>query len=168
MTINFNAKDDPETVPLEVILGESGSAEADSQMETCSNMLLGSPPSEEPEHVKVFGFFFCLKRRVRFRRGQGRGVPHGQNFGQRQTRKQGRYTLKQGVPAFLICNPASAGRWKICFGAVPSFGPVWFAFLDLAEIQNAQYSSPGGDPAVRFKYLVFTSVPVIRRLLQFR
>lgn len=45
--INFNAKDDPETVPLEVVLNESGPAGSDSKntpLEKSSNAFLTCPP----------------------------------------------------------------------------------------------------------------------------
>ena len=47
VTINFNAKDDPETVPLEVVLNESGPAGSDSKdtpLEKSSNEFLSCPP----------------------------------------------------------------------------------------------------------------------------
>lgn len=63
VTINFNAKDDPETVPLEVVLNESGPAGSDSKdtpLEKSSNEFLSCPPTQKA--LPAWQRLFCLTR----------------------------------------------------------------------------------------------------------
>lgn len=79
VTINFNAKDDPETVPLEVLLGQKEAAgvpeSVDTPAQMCSNLLLASPPFHSyPNPILYengFGYVFSLDEVLR--RGYAEG-----------------------------------------------------------------------------------------------
>ena len=66
VTINFNAKDDPETIPLEILLGQKQTAgvpeSADTPAQMCSNKLPLPPPSKKPEAM-ASGFLLGRHRR---------------------------------------------------------------------------------------------------------
>ena len=68
---------------------------------------------------------------------------------------------ERGCTCFFAIPPASAGRWEFC--------PERFNPSDLYGVPSPRWQkSRMSGTEIRFKYLVFTSVPVIRRLLQFR